>query len=291
MSPNKALVFDIQAQYGSFQAAEATRAPVSFPFTRTALVGLIGAMIGRERNSYWGLDDSLGNVQLGLEVVNPIIHVGLMVNYTHTRDVITMGRGNSRFKTFLSQAPGKRGYVTAVRLDLLYEVHYRIYLHSDDEMFQGNLTKAVRESLFVYPPYLGHANLLADVVYKGEYPMKSLGAETGEVNSVVAASQVDPVFLSKIDSRSTLILGIPIRMRATTNAPYKLLGPVSANFLINEKGGEQGLPIQTSNSNIIYSIDCPDGPKQICFMPDGRDLLDNEGSERIFKFGEDLDDE
>ncbi len=53
MTLDKVLVFNIEAQFGFFRIAETTRATISFPFTRTSIIGVIGAMLGQEKNSYW----------------------------------------------------------------------------------------------------------------------------------------------------------------------------------------------------------------------------------------------
>ncbi len=283
MISDQVLVFEIQAQYGSFQVPEATRSPISFPFTRTAIIGLIGAILGRERNSYWNDEDSLGNAKIALEIVKPIVHVGLMVNYTHTRDVITIGSGKNKLKTFLPQAPGKRGYVTAVRLDLLHDVYYRIYFYSENNNLMTELGNAIQDSLFEFPPHLGHVNLLADVSYVGFFPVQAIRDKTGNVDTVIGTSLVDDKFLAQLESRITMIPGIPIRMITNRMKTRKIIGIIQENFLFSENGG--AIPISTVSPGIIHKVVFPENPKFICFMPNGLGKEALEVNERIFRFG------
>ncbi len=264
------MVFDIEAQYGFFRIAETTRATISFPFTRTSIIGVIGAILGYEKNTYWVDGNPLANAGIALELVNPIRHTALTVNYTHTKDTISAGKINF----LLPQGPGPhfRGFVTDVRLDLIQEIHYLVYFQTSDGDLYSQVKQALKESQFIYPPYLGHANLLADIGFVGEFSINPIESLIAECDTVVAASQLSPDFFSLANSKLTFVGDIPVRM-FTNNG--KISAVATENFFIPElprTEGKEKLKIQVLSDQILKRVNLKQtDEKIIVFMPDGRE--------------------
>ncbi len=166
----KTLIFDVEADFAHFKSYETTRGNYSFPFPpRTAIIGMIAGLLGFPRNEYWEFSHPLRYAKIALEVVNPVERYGLKVNYTRTREKTSIGAGSDRITLHFPNKPthpGERGFITPIRLDLLKTIYYRVYCVLEEELFE-HLANALKNRHFKYPPYLGHANLLAHVTYIG----------------------------------------------------------------------------------------------------------------------------
>lgn len=280
--PNEStLIFDIEAPFGFFKISEVTRATVSYPFTRTALIGLIGAILGRERNKYWIEEDPLSEALIALELINPLKHIAIMVNYSHTKYTVNVAR---RLSTYLPSQSGKdfTGFVTNVRLDYLRDVHYRVYFKTEDNILYKELKKRLIDFEFDFPPYLGHANLLADIIYLGESLIKKSNTNLSKVNSVVAVNYIDPEYLKLLDSRLTIVMDIPIKMYFSKNKVVKV---DRTGFLLPIQPGEP-ITVKISPSTSLYEVDYPDcstdiklwdsnNVKKIVFMPNSSNQSEN----------------
>lgn len=273
MTNESALIFDIEAPFGFFKISEVTRATVSYPFTRTALIGLIGAILGRERNKYWMEKDPLSEALIALELINPLKHMALMVNYGHTKYTVNVAR---KLSTYLPSQSGKSfvGFVTNVRLDYLRDVHYRIYFTTEDDELYKDLKTRLINLEFEYPPYLGHANLLADIIYLGESRIKETKTNLSKIDSVIAVDYIDLEYLKMLDSRLIIVMDIPIKMYFNENKVVKV---DQTGFLLPIKPGEP-IAVKIKPTTKIYDVKFPDyttdiklwvsnREKRIAFMP------------------------
>ncbi|MHA1360051.1 MAG: type I-B CRISPR-associated protein Cas5b [Candidatus Helarchaeota archaeon] len=257
MADESVLVFDIEARYGFLKVPEVTRATISFPFTRTSIVGIIASILGLERNSYWNANDPLANAKIALEIKKPIKFSSLTFNYVHTKAKVSIG-GISLYMSSGSE----RGFVTAVKLNLLRDVHYRIYFQSKEEKLQSQLREFLENQWCTYPPYLGHANLLADIIYLGEYPLEELKSNTAEVSTVIPVSILAPSFLKIFGNELAVVYDIPIRTKVIGT---EVTSTVTDNFIISES--EAPLKITIDQNSKIYTVKMNDNKTNIVFMP------------------------
>ncbi|MHA1380949.1 MAG: CRISPR-associated protein Cas5 [Candidatus Helarchaeota archaeon] len=261
MSDDSVLVFDVKGDFGFFRIPETTRAPVSYPFTRTSIVGIIGAIIGLKRNSYWSNNNPLANSNIAIELMNDIIHSTLMINYTHTRNTISVQNIQTSITSWSSDF---RGFVTAVRLDTLRNIHYRIYFQAKNDLY-NRVKKAIKNSEFVYPPYLGHANLFADIEYIGEYPLLN-NDDREKIDTVIASSQLDSNFYQTLKTKLTFIPNIPIRMLKKVESDQLLSNMTTETFLM---GAIKDKPwhVLINKDTKIFKVDIDGKIYRICFMP------------------------
>ncbi|TXT64763.1 MAG: putative Type I-B CRISPR-associated protein Cas5 [Promethearchaeota archaeon] len=282
---DKVLVFDVLGDFGFFKTPEVTRATLSFPFTRTSIIGLIGAMIGKEKNSYWEIDDPLGNSEIAIQLLNlgensEFQHAPLTVNYAHTKYTVNIGGRSGTLKTYLSDGE-KRGFVTDVKLDLLRDVHYRIYYklpekEIDQELYD-KLKRYLKNNWSIFPTYLGHANLLADIIYIGEYPIKKIPNDIERISSVIPVSCIDQNYLNILERKVSIIMNIPIRMEMKDT---KIVNTFGENFIL-PGGKESNLKIKVKNDVDIYSVEIKIADNKsevlnIIFIPNGKDLISEE---------------
>ncbi|MHA1370317.1 MAG: hypothetical protein ACTSRA_11450 [Promethearchaeota archaeon] len=264
MRDNQVLIFDIVGSFGFFKIPEVTRGTISFPFTRTSVIGILAAIIGENRNSYWGEGNPLANLEIALELIKPIKHFGLVINYTHTQTPVNIG---SVIKTRIPQSGTHfRGFVTDVRLDLIKDLHYRIYLRNNNEELYQDLKNRIKNSLFEFPPYLGHANLLADIFYIDESKLIECKDEIVEISSVIAVSQLDQKFWDLSNPKISMISNIPIKA-ITTGNNEEILTVLTDNFVFKSKINDK-LRVIVKEDVKVYSVKFSDGViKNIVFMP------------------------
>ena len=113
---NKVLVFDIWGDYAHFRKIETTTSPLTYSIpTRTALAGLIAAILGLERDSYYDLF-SEENSALGLRILYPIKKVRMNLNLIETST-----------EPFFALW-GKKNPRTIIPFEFVKQPEYRIYV-------------------------------------------------------------------------------------------------------------------------------------------------------------------
>lgn len=161
------LVFDVRGELAHFRRPDTAVTHSTYPFiTRTALRGMLGAILGTE---------PLREGWTAIELRAPV--------RTRAQQLSMLGKmylDGSNTKTF--HRP------TAV--ELLVRPHYRIYYTGPH---QADLTAAIRERKSVYPTYLGVAYALTVPEYVGEWEAEPVDLRDEEVltcRSVVPVAAV-----------------------------------------------------------------------------------------------------
>jgi CRISPR-associated protein Cas5h len=172
------LVFDIWGDYAHFRRFYTTTSPLTFPIPpRTALCGLIAAIIGKEKeyNEYLKYF-TLNEASIGLRVLNPVKKVMIAENLIDTE---------KSPKSFYNI---KR---TRIRFEFLKDQKYRIYFnHVDEDIYQELKENLIRHKS-VYTPCLGLSENIANFEFIGEFKAKS--ETTGgyvQINSVLPTEKI-----------------------------------------------------------------------------------------------------
>ena len=147
-------VFDIWADYGHFRRGYTTTSPLTYPFpSRTAISGLIAAILGLERDSYYGLFED-NNSAIALQILNPIKKVTMNQNLIDTKTGF-----------YLWDNDGQR---TQIPFEYLKEPKYRIFVWLEDEAMFRKLCEFVRQRKTTYTLYMGITEHIAQFQpYKG----------------------------------------------------------------------------------------------------------------------------
>lgn len=188
---------------------------MSYPFPpRTALLGIIGAIIGEERNSYWIEESSLGRTKIGLQIIKPIQRSVIKTNYLQSRYPMTI----DGVKILLPKDPfgieskDQRGFNIPISLNVLRNVGYRIYFSSEEELLIENLKQRLKLHKYVYPPYLGHANMLATIEFMGEYEGNPCPKGNYEVATIFPTSILDLSAFKLENYGFTILFQVPIKL-------------------------------------------------------------------------------
>lgn len=156
------LVFDIFAQYGHFKIPYTTTSPLTLPVpSKTAIYGIIGAIIGLDKNDYLSqFQEEVCRIAIGIK--KPIKKTHLSENLINTKNV-----GKSAM--FARMKPRKAAPRTQVKIEFLKEPGYRIYIGHDNKTLMEEMNSLIKEHKSVYTVSLGLSECLANFEYIGFY--------------------------------------------------------------------------------------------------------------------------
>jgi len=157
-SIDRVLIFDVWGDYAHFRRFYTTTSPLTFPIPpRTALCGLIAAIIGKEKeNNEYLKYFTLNKASIALRLLNPVKKVMIAENLIHTKN---------------AKGPGMNLITerTRIRFEFLKDQKYRIYFHHTDEDICQQLKENLINHKSVYTPCLGLSENIANFKFVGEF--------------------------------------------------------------------------------------------------------------------------
>lgn len=264
-------VFDIIGDFACFRAFETTRGNFSFPFPpRTALIGLIAGILGLEYNTYWN-DHPLSSSLIGIEVLSPIKRKGVKLNFIQSRKTMKI----SDVEILLPKDPSdpdSRGFSTQVRLDLLRNVHYRVFFLNDNENIFSSLCNSIQKHQYMFPPYLGHANLLCQIDWIGKFPanvVKTMEITTScliptslvKSNGLLEAGMYTVVYQVPMEYKAE-----PLEIPALKQTKYLISTKRYDNVIYQEKNIDSPIKVELTKNQYAFDVQDNDkGHSIICF--------------------------
>jgi len=230
----KVLVFDLESDYAHFRKFYTTSSPLTFPFPpRTALQGIVGAILGYSKDEYM---EKLRNTYLSISLNKPVKKMRIPLNLVNTKDAPAVGIDKLR-AYFLGLRKGKfHEPHTQIRLEVLKDVSYRVYLFHPDCEVMGVLFEFFKTQKCIYTPYLGIASFISDTRLVGEY------------EALIVRENEEPVEIS---------------------SPIKLEESLPKGFLTFEEGKvyfRERMPIQLKNDRT------PEAYGTYLFEPNGKSI-------------------
>lgn len=159
MNSKELLIFDIRGEYGHFRKYNTTTSPLTYSIpTRTAIAGILGAILGMEREICDGVfPEGAEPVQeffskersdMAVQIMRPVKKENIGFNLINTKtsfcDLTRAGR-------------------TQIEFELVKDVHYRIYLSMTDELTFEELSERIENKRHHFTPYLGLAQFTAQI--------------------------------------------------------------------------------------------------------------------------------
>jgi len=185
----KILIFDIKGTYAHFRKFYTTASPLTFAFPpRTALQGIIGAIMGYKKDKYMSL---LKEAAISISLKKPIKKDRITMNFINTKDA-PMVRLTNTFAVYflgLRKGPWHEPH-TQIRLEVLKDVMYRVYFSCSQTKVMEELKEKLLKHHSVYTPCLGLANFLADFQFIGEFEGK-LRKGMGNYIEVITPVRID----------------------------------------------------------------------------------------------------
>lgn len=159
MDSKEVLVFDISGEYGHFRKYNTTTSPLTYSIpTRTAIAGVLGAILGMERELHDGVyPDGVEPVQeffskersdVAVQIMRPVKKENIGFNLVNTK------------KSFNDLSKAGR---TQIGFELVKDVRYRIYLAMEDSVKFEELSERIAHKRHYFTPYLGLAQFTAQV--------------------------------------------------------------------------------------------------------------------------------
>jgi len=179
--PEKFLVFDVWGDYAHFKKYYTTSSPLTFSVPpRTAVIGLISAIIGKDKKEYLALMTK-DKAEIAIQVINPIKKIRITHNLINTKG------GFWRPTKRSNHAPR-----TQICFEYLKNPKFRIYFRHFDSTIYNMLKQHLEKHLSVYTPCLGLSELIADFNFVAEYPVSKILTDENfsEIQTVLPLSQV-----------------------------------------------------------------------------------------------------
>lgn len=158
----KCLVFNVKADYGHFKKFYTTSSPLTFSLPpRTAVAGMIGAIIGLDKNSYiqkFSKDDA----QIALQIMKPVNKCRVSYNLINTKG-----------KKDYSKITGR----TQVTFELLKNPYYKIYFNHKEKEIYDKLKYNLENKKNHYTVSMGLSEFISEVEYVGEIELEKVDAD------------------------------------------------------------------------------------------------------------------
>ena len=195
------IIFDIWADFGHFKKYYTTSSPLTFSIPpRTAIIGLVSAIIGLDKNEYLSLMTK-DKADIAIRIISPIKKIRISQNLINTKDWFW--------------TPVKRGTHeprTQVRFEYLKEPKFRIYFSHLDEKIYRLLKENLKSHKSFYTPCLGLSELIADFKFIDEVSAdKSYNKDFFNICSVIPLDILEEIDFSQ-PNRKYFKERIPIEM-------------------------------------------------------------------------------
>jgi len=179
MDMEKVLVFDVWSEYAHFRKFFTTTSPLTFSLPpRTALCGLMGAILGFSKETYLS-KFSKNDACFAIRLLNPVKKVRFSENLIDTESISTMN--------VIKQH-------TRIKFEFLKDAKYRIYFsHSDADLYSSAL-EMISGHKCVYTPCLGISEHIANFGYVGEYSLNKKEIPNKVViDSIIPKDQIQKI--------------------------------------------------------------------------------------------------
>jgi CRISPR-associated protein Cas5h len=168
--PERVIVLDVWGDYAHFRKIYTTSSPLTYSFPpRTALSGLIGAIVGLDKEDYFR-HFLRKDAKIGCKILEPIKKVRIGENLINTKSAIQMHLIKNR---------------NQIRVEFVKDPSYRIYFAHTDEALFNNLKSLLANHQSVYTPCFGLSQLICNFRFVGEFGLKSHGEDLQTIDSVV----------------------------------------------------------------------------------------------------------
>jgi len=225
MSYKDVLIFDISSEYGHFRKFNTTTSPLTYSVpTRPAIAGLIGSIIGLERetgpNKYKeGVIPvpellSRQNASIAVQLLNPVKKTNIGFNLVSTKNFRDYFNINDKDSKGSIKDTYRR---TQIEFELLKNPSFRIFISWENEDLFQKLVESVKYNQTHFTPYLGLSQFTAQLRYVDVCQAESMQSDDyEEVVTAINLSKIkgdDPVRFDYESGRYTSDT-MPIEMQA-----------------------------------------------------------------------------
>lgn len=211
---DKVLIFDLVGSMAHFRAYYTNSSSLSYAFPpRTALTGIISAILGFERDTYYE-QFNINNCKIAISVKSPIRKLIQTVNYVRTKKEDGFGNYKSALNSYLHSDIST--YPTPLEIILpesSNELRYRVfflYKKQDENSIFNDLKSKLENFQSYFSLCFGISEFLSWYEYIGEEEIKEpFNSEVSSVVSETFFNQID--FPNSVDT-SLLIERMPLEL-------------------------------------------------------------------------------
>lgn len=193
--PDRCLSFTVSSSWGHFRRVgrSVTKQTYRIP-PRTTVAGMLAAIVGAERNSYY----DVFSAESAAIAVTPLVDL-------RTLNIPTTGLGTDPKQDVTTKVKKRRNYNLIYQntekdrqlhaYEVLADPSYRIDVALEDEAFYTDLREHLLAGTSVYPPSLGKSEYLATIsnVETDQQPDRITSGEVLDFDSVVPISLSDAI--------------------------------------------------------------------------------------------------
>lgn len=162
MKTLKVIVFDIKGTFAHFRKFYTNSSSTTYDMIpRTTLMGIIAAILGYERDSYYEKLSS-DNMCVTAKKTTETYKIMQTMNYIRATSMTELIKQNQHTQVPFQVLTGKHG------------VGYRIYVSINNDEIMNELAHRLKNSQYGYNITLGTANFISSVNYVGTYRAENI---------------------------------------------------------------------------------------------------------------------
>jgi len=191
--PNTCLSFTLKGPYAHFKRVEGAVVRQTYKIPpRTTVAGIIAAILGYERNSYYetlGTENSDIAITPETEIKTLNIPANVLSTSHDTTKELTKGS-----RSISVQVPDPTQERQQYNFEVIHRPKYKIDVRIRDQQAYQQLKTALQNNTTQYPIALGLSEYLASIEYHGEHECNQLPTGTHKIDSTVPnANKVDMI--------------------------------------------------------------------------------------------------
>lgn len=227
------LVFDLKGKFAHFRKFYTNSSSLSYSVPpRTTIEGLIAAILGYERDSYYEILDSQ-KLNIGLKKLTPTRKIVQSLNYIKATSIshVIKPKEHTQVPFEIVTSEGNLGY--------------RVYVNHIDERLMEDLEDRLKNNRFYYVPYLGVASFNLSLEVKGRFQGKlKFDEDFVEISSIIRKS------LIKEGGLDVNIEGIIVKEKMPRDFLKDRIVKEIEDYIFEENGG----PLRVKLNSNYYEI-------------------------------------
>lgn len=231
MKFSRFIIFDISGEFAHFRKFNTTTSPLTYPVPpRTTLAGMLGAIIGLDRFSFYEIF-SRENAFIAVQVINPIRKTSHAFNLIDTK--------KSFFNIFNR---------TQIEFELIQNAHYRIFVSVLNESIYSKLKENISLNRTYFTPYLGLSQFTAKIDFLTE--IVGINKESNNYENIITVlnlshcNKENPIAFDYSSKYSSNTMAIEMQLQENK----KRIVTEFADVLVELEGN----PIKAFVNNYIY---------------------------------------
>lgn len=188
---DKLIIFDISGPFANFRKFYTNSSSLTYIVPpRTVISGLIAGIIGKQKDTYYE-EFSIENANIGIKPLTKIKKLTQTVNYYN----IEIKNRTLRYQVPLEiLVPEKKNEL----------VSYRIYFYHKEERIFNDFLSRLKNKRFIYNPYLGITEFLANINFVSSLDNKSVKkVEVNEEDFIEVEGCFNKKYIIELDTFSS----------------------------------------------------------------------------------------